>query len=96
MDLHPKLTKLELLHEENVEKQLMLERKFQQEGLQKFLDYSNEWWTSFKQIRNSHKNRLVKIFAETDDREASVYKPVCSLSNIVYMLIMFSFTNGSR
>ena len=30
-------------------------------------------------IRNSHKNRLVKIFAETDDREASVYKPVCSL-----------------
>jgi hypothetical protein len=30
-------------------------------------------------IRPSHKNRLVKIFAETDDREASVYKPVCSL-----------------
>ena len=30
-------------------------------------------------IRASHKNRLVKIFAETDDREASVYKPVCSL-----------------
>lgn len=30
-------------------------------------------------IRNSHKTRLVKIFAETDDREASVYKPVCSL-----------------
>ena len=30
-------------------------------------------------IRHSHKNRLVKIFAETDDREASIYKPVCSL-----------------
>lgn len=30
-------------------------------------------------IRNSHKTRLVKIFAETDDREASVYKPTCQL-----------------
>ena len=30
-------------------------------------------------MRPSHKTRLVKIFAETDDREASVYKPVCSL-----------------
>jgi len=30
-------------------------------------------------IRASHKSRLVKIFAETDDREASVYKPVCQL-----------------
>lgn len=30
-------------------------------------------------MRPSHKSRLVKIFAETDDREASVYKPVCSL-----------------
>jgi centrosomal protein CEP76 len=86
LDIHPKLTKLELLHEENVEKQLMLERKFHQESLQKFLDYSNEWWISFKQIRNSHKNRLVKIFAETDDREASVYKPVCSLSKLFNFL----------
>lgn len=30
-------------------------------------------------MRPSHKTRLVKIFAETDDREASVYKPVCAL-----------------
>jgi len=30
-------------------------------------------------IRHSHKNRLVKIFAESDDREACVYKPVCSM-----------------
>ena len=47
--------------------------------MQKFLEYANEWWTEYKTIRPSHKNRLVKIFAETDDREASVYKPVCSL-----------------
>lgn len=43
------------------------------------MEYANEWWNDYKLIRNSHKTRLVKIFAETDDREASVYKPVCSL-----------------
>jgi centrosomal protein CEP76 len=48
-------------------------------ALQKFLEYSNEWWTEYKEIRASHKKRLVKIFAETDDRESSVYKPVCTL-----------------
>ena len=47
--------------------------------MQKFLDYAHDWWNDFKTIRQSHKNRLVKIFAETDDRESSVYKPVCSL-----------------
>jgi centrosomal protein CEP76 len=47
--------------------------------VQKFLDYANDWWADFKSIRPQHKSRLVKIFAETDDREASVYKPVCSL-----------------
>ena len=43
------------------------------------MDYAHDWWNDFKTIRQSHKNRLVKIFAETDDRESSVYKPVCSL-----------------
>lgn len=60
-------------------KQTSLERKFESDSLQKFLDYANNWWSEYKTIRPSHKNRLVKIFAETDDREASVYKPVCSL-----------------
>jgi centrosomal protein CEP76 len=58
---------------------MTLERKFEAESLQKFLDYANGWWTDYKQVRPSHKSRLVKIFAETDDREASVYKPVCTL-----------------
>ena len=43
------------------------------------MDYANDWWADFKSIRPQHKTRLVKIVAETDDREASVYKPVCSL-----------------
>lgn len=75
----PTLNKNEVLHEEAVMKQLSLERKFESEGIQKFLEYANEWWNEYKMIRHSHKTRLVKIFAETDDREASVYKPVCSL-----------------
>lgn len=60
-------------------KQISLESRFEQESVQKFLDYANDWWADFKSIRPQHKTRLVKIFAETDDREASVYKPVCSL-----------------
>jgi centrosomal protein CEP76 len=45
----------------------------------RFLEYSNDWWNDFKSIRSAHKSRLVKIFAETDDKDAAVYKPVCSL-----------------
>ena len=79
IDLAPVLSRTELLIEEAVDKQLSLETKFENEGIQKFLDYANDWWSDFKSIRQSHKTRLVKIFAETDDREASVYKPVCTL-----------------
>ena len=56
-----------------------MEKKFESETVQRFLDYAHDWWNDFKTIRQSHKNRLIKIFAETDDREASIYKPVCSL-----------------
>ena len=79
VDLIPSLSKTELLLEEAVHKQITLETKYESETIQKFLDYAHDWWADFKSIRQSHKNRLVKIFAETDDREASVYKPVCSL-----------------
>ena len=30
-------------------------------------------------MRSSHSKRLVRIFAQTDERELSVYKPVCTL-----------------
>jgi len=79
LDLLPALTKVEALSEEAVSKQISLERKFEQESIQQFLEYANNWWAEYKQIRPSHKTRLVKIFAESDDREASVYKPVCSM-----------------
>jgi hypothetical protein len=77
--LTPNLTATELLIEESVNKQISLETRFEQESIQKFLDYANDWWSDFKSIKPQFKSRLVKIFAETDDREASIYKPVCTL-----------------
>ena len=79
LDILPPLNKTETLNEDTVTKQISLERKFESEALQKFLEYANSWWSDYKGMRPSHKTRLVKIFAETDDREASVYKPVCAL-----------------
>ena len=79
MDLVPALSRSELLSEEVVDKQTSLELRFEQESMQRFLDYANDWWTEYKAIRHTHKSRLVKIFAETDDREASIFKPVCAL-----------------
>ena len=79
LDLTPNLTATELLIEESVNKQISLETRFEQESIQKFLDYANDWWSDFKSIKPQFKSRLGKIFAETDDREASIYKPVCTL-----------------
>ena len=79
LDLTPNLTATELLIEESVNKQISLETRFEQESIQKFLYYANDWWSYFKSIKPQFKSRLVKIFAETDDREASIYKPVCTL-----------------
>lgn len=47
--------------------------------MSKFLEYANDWWNDYKNIRNSHAKRLVRIFAETDERETSVYRPLCSM-----------------
>jgi centrosomal protein CEP76 len=84
LDMMPNMLKSELLTEDQVLKQQELEQKYDQETLHKFLDYSNNWWAEYKEIRPSHKQRLVKIFAETDDREANVYKPTCSLIQPMY------------
>lgn len=79
VDLVPSLSKTELLMDEQVTKQTTLESRYESDTIQRFLDYAHDWWVDFKAIRSSHEKRLVKIFAETDDREASVFKPVCSL-----------------
>ncbi len=45
------------------EKQLEIEQK------KRFDELAAEWWNDFKQIRDSHKKRLVPIFVETEDRD---------------------------
>lgn len=78
------MLRTELVTEEQVLKQQELEKKYEQNAVKEFLEYANAWWAEFKEIRPTHKARLVKIFAETDDREASVYKPTCSLIQPMY------------
>ena len=75
MDLHPYLPKDQLLTTVNVKKQQEAEKKFEAESHQQFLEYAKDWYRDFKEIRPSHTKRLVKMFAETDDR-SSVYTPV--------------------
>lgn len=48
------------------------------------MGYSNIWWAEYIEIRRNHKSRLVKIYAETDDREGYVHKPICSLISPMY------------
>lgn len=52
--------------------------------MQNFLEYANMWWSEYKQIKPAYKHRLVKIFAATDDREASIHKPTCTLVQPMY------------
>jgi len=47
---------------------MSLEKKFEQESIKQFLEYAQNWWIEYKQIRPSHKTRLVKIYVESDDR----------------------------
>ena len=83
MDVHPYLSKNELLPIDTVQKQQEMEKKFETEAIQNFLEYAKDWYTDYKEIRASHRKRQVKIFAETDDR-SSIYTPVCCL---IYPLI---------
>jgi hypothetical protein len=52
--------------------------------MQKFLAYANIWWVDYTDLRSNHKTRLVKIYAETDDRDGYVHKPVCMLVYPMY------------
>jgi len=74
LDIHPYLNKDQLLNTTVVRKQQDMEKKFEAESHQQFLEYSKEWYGEYKDIRASHHKRLVKIFAETDDR-SSIYMP---------------------
>ncbi|ESO82822.1 hypothetical protein LOTGIDRAFT_229828 [Lottia gigantea] len=73
MELFPKPP--EPLREEVLRAQLELERHRQSDRKRGFLTYSSLWWEEYLQIRDAHKNRIVKIFA-TDENGNN--KPVNS------------------
>jgi len=55
LDINPSLSQIELLVEESVNKQISLETRFEQESIQKFLDYANDWWADYIQIKPQFK-----------------------------------------
>lgn len=78
LDFEPGFTKSELCSKLIVQNQQDSEKKLDSEAGAKFLEYAKDWDMEYKGMRKSHKNRLVKIYVETDDRNAA-YRPSCSL-----------------
>ena len=65
----------EVLERDVLETQLSMERQRGAERERLFLVYAKQWWKEYLQIRSSHAQRLVKIFARD---EAGLSKPVCA------------------
>ena len=62
MQLVPTLD--EPLREDLIGAQLGLEHSKNTERERLFLVYAKQWWKEYLEIRDDHKNRLVKIFAQ--------------------------------
>jgi centrosomal protein CEP76 len=57
-------TLVDPLRDEALEYQLSVERSKNTERERLFLVYAKQWWREYLEIRDDHKNRLVKIFAQ--------------------------------
>ncbi|XP_077982929.1 centrosomal protein of 76 kDa-like [Glandiceps talaboti] len=68
-------TPTQMLKEDIITAQVALERNRTAERERLFLVYAKQWWREYLQIRNSHNNRLVKIFAQDEN---GTNRPVCS------------------
>jgi centrosomal protein CEP76 len=62
LELFPKPS--QFIEENVVRAQLDLERGRQADRERLFLVYAKQWWKDYLQIRESHKERLVKMFAQ--------------------------------
>ena len=69
------VSKFQILTKEVISSQVNLEHSRIAERERLFLVYAKQWWKEFLQIRASHSNRLVKIFAQD---ECGTNRPVCS------------------
>lgn len=63
------------LSEDEIQNQFNIEKTRKTKAEREFYLYSKQWFEEFRQIRPSHKNRVVKIYAEC---EAGGMKPVTS------------------
>ncbi|XP_041375156.1 centrosomal protein of 76 kDa-like [Gigantopelta aegis] len=73
LELFPKLT--QIVDDSVVRTQLDLERGRQTEHERLYLVYCKQWWKEYLQIRDAHRDRLVKIFAQDEN---AINRPVCS------------------
>ena len=77
------ITQSEAVAEHIVVKQMEYETDNESVLKGTFDDYAREWWNDYKQIRESHKKRVVPIFVETDERDLRVYRPATSLLTVL-------------
>jgi len=79
------MQKSDLLPEHIVIQQLEFEQKDEERRKKAFEEYAKEWYNDFKQIRESHKKRLVPILAETDDCDYTYFSYTFPICAIVYI-----------
>ena len=73
LELFPKSG--QVLEENVVRAQLDLERSRQADRERLFLVYAKQWWKEFLQIRESHQDRLVKMFAQVRSVQKNSHPP---------------------
>ncbi|KAL2083856.1 hypothetical protein ACEWY4_019374 [Coilia grayii] len=78
LELYPPLP--DRLSTDVVTTQQSLERQKTAEKDRLFLVYAKQWWREFLDIRPSHQNRLVKIFAQDEN---GMNRPVCSYVRVL-------------
>ena len=71
IDLEPGFSKSECCSKLLVKNQQDSEKKLTFESGSKFLEYAKDWDIEYKSMRKPHKGRLVKIYVETDDKNAA-------------------------
>ena len=81
LEIIPKAS--ELLQNELLTAQLGLERQRNSERERLFLVYAKQWWKEYLQIRASHSQRLVKIFAPDERGTHDLPSLVSKLSTSV-------------
>jgi len=65
LELRPKLSKL--VTDEILSTQLSLEKANRAQRERLFVTYAQRWWQEYLQIRDTHNERLVKIFARVSN-----------------------------